>query len=143
MSSFSDATELDVSSPYLPGDDLADVFDGRDIFIVVLQRVVGMRIGGDDSLHSRRLDRLGVVIAQGQEQHLFAKSPDFVAAVFLGSAQDSEVFSDVVENPGGGASDRLHAVVVGSNAVDEIKGVGAVLSVENLDGAGLAGTLAP
>ena len=125
MSSFSTPVELDVACLHFPGDYLADVLDGWHIFIVVLQGVVGVRIGGDDSLDSRCLDRLGVVIAQGLEEHFFAEAANFVAAVFLRGAQDSEVLSDVGEDPGGGSPDRLHAVVVGSDAVDEIKSVGA------------------
>ena len=103
----------------------------------MFQRVVGVRVGGDDPLDSGGFDGIRVVVAQGHEKRLFAEAPDFMAAVFFRRAQDSEILSDMVENLRRCPPDRLHPVVVGGNAVDEIQGVGAVLLVEDLDVAGL------
>ena len=73
------------------------------------------------------------MVPQGHEQHLFAETPDFVAAIFFRRAQDSEILSGRVENPRRGAPDRLHAVVVGSDAVDEVQRVRIALGVRGLD----------
>ena len=78
---------------------LADVLHRRHIFIVVFQRVEGVRVGGDDALHARGLDGLHVVVAQGHEQRFFAEAPDFVSAVFFRRAENAEVRSNLVENP--------------------------------------------
>ena len=104
----------------------------------MFQRVVGVRVGGDDALHSGGFDGIRVVVAQGHEQRLFAEAPDFMAAVFFRRAQDSEILSDVIENLRRGPPNRLHPVIVGSDAVDEIQSVGAVAArPTSLDIAGL------
>src|SRR5579862_4096255 len=48
-------------------DDLADVLDGWNIFIVVSKRIEGMRIGCHDLLYSGSLDGIGVMVAQSCE----------------------------------------------------------------------------
>ena len=45
---------------------------------------------------ARGLDRVGVVVAQRHEQHLFAEAPNIVTAVFFRCAQDCEVFAGLV-----------------------------------------------
>ena len=59
------------------------------------------------------------------EERLFAEAPDIVAAVFFRCAEDSEILSDVVENPRGRPPNRLNAVVVGRDAVDKVQRVRA------------------
>src|SRR4030095_3885507 len=59
-----------------------------------------------------------------------------MAAVPLRAAQNSEVLPDICEDPGSRTRDRLHAVVVGSDAVDEVESVGGLIR-ECLDLAGL------
>ena len=134
--------ELDLAGLHLPGDHLADVLHRRHILVVVLQRVVGVRVGGDDPPDSGRPDGLRVVVPQGHEQRLFAEPPDFMAAISFRRAQNSEILSDVVEDPRGCPPDRLHPVVVGGDAVDEIQSLGASLLAEGLDVAGLLELLA-
>ncbi len=56
--------ELDLAGLYLPGDHLADVLHRRHVFVIVLQRVEGMRIGGNDPLHAGGFDGLHVVVPQ-------------------------------------------------------------------------------
>ena len=56
--------EMEIAGSHFPRDHLADVLDRRNVFIVVLQRVVGVRVGGDDSLNAGCPDGLCVVIAQ-------------------------------------------------------------------------------
>ena len=70
------------------------MLDRRHILVVVLQGVVGVRVGGDDPADAGGANGLGVVVAQGHEQHLFAEPPYIVSAVpFLG-AQDAEVLAE-------------------------------------------------
>ena len=59
-----------------------------------------------------------------------------MATVPLRASQNSEVLTNVREDPSRGARDRLHAIVVGGNAIDEIEGIGGVLG-ERLDRADL------
>ena len=80
--------------------------------------------GGFDGIH--------VVVPQGHEQRLFAEPPDFMAAIFFRGAQDSEILSEVVENLRRRSANRLHPVIVGSDAVDEIQSVRAILPVQDL-----------
>ena len=96
-----------------------------------------MRVGGDDALNSGCLNGLDVVVTQGHEEHFFAKAAHFVATVFFVGSKDSEILSDMIENPRRCASNRLHPVVVGGNAVDEIQGVRTIVPVQNLHATGL------
>ena len=66
-----------------PGDHLADVLDRRHIPVIVLERVVGVRVGRDDPARSGRPNGLRVVVPQRQEQRLLAEPPDIVAAIPL------------------------------------------------------------
>ena len=118
--------ELDLAGLHFAGDHLADVLHRRHIFVIVFQRVVGVGIGGDDALHSGGFDGIHVVVPQGHEKRLFAKAPDFMAAIFFRRAQNSEFLSNVIENLRRCPPNRLHPVVVGSDAVDKIQSVGAV-----------------
>ncbi len=79
----------------LARDELADVLHRRQIFVVVLQRVEGVRVGGHDALRARSFDGVGVVIAQRHEQRLFAEAAHVVTAVFFRCAQDREVFASL------------------------------------------------
>ena len=99
------------------------MLDRRHIVVVVLEGVVGVRVGGDDAAHAGGANGLRVMVAQGREQRLLAKPPDVVAAIpFLG-AEYAEVLPEPAENAGGRPPDRLEAVVVGGDAVDEVKRV--------------------
>ena len=124
MSVVFDRIEFEVAGLHFPRDHLADVLHRRHILVVVFQRVVGVRVGSDDALHAGCLDGLHIVVAQSHEKRLFAEPPDFMTAVLFRRAQDSEVLSDMVENPRGGPPNRLNPVVVGGDAVDEIQRVG-------------------
>src|SRR5271166_3093683 len=102
----------------------------------MLQSVVGVWVSSYDALDSGCLDGLNVVVAQSHEQRLFAEPSHFMTAVFLSSAQDSEVRSDVIENLRCRPPDGLHPVVVGGDAVDEVQRVGGIGAVQYLDVAG-------
>src|SRR5512135_3018069 len=95
-----------------------------------------MRIGSDDPPRSGFTDGLSIVVAQGAEQRLLAKTPNFMTTVFLGGAQNSKILSYMVQNFRRGLSNRLYAVVVGSNAVYKIQSARA-LAIQDLDPAGL------
>ncbi len=134
--------ELDLAGFYFSGNHLADVLHRRHILIVVFQRVVGVRVSSDDPPDSGRLDGLHVVVAQGHEKRLFAEPPNFMAAISFRRAQDSEILSDMIEDLGRRPPDRLHPVVVGSDAVDKIQSVRAIVMVKGFDSAGLLEFLA-
>ena len=76
-----DRIELDLAGLHFSGDHLADVLDRRHVPIVVLQRVVGMRVGSDDAPDSGRLDGIRVVVPQGHEQSFLAEPPNFMTAI--------------------------------------------------------------
>src|SRR5208337_1112731 len=103
--------EFQVAGLHFPGDHLADVFDWRHILIVVLQSIVGVRVRRNNTLHSGCLDGLHVVVTQGHEKRLLAEPPDIMTAVLFRRAQDSEVLSDIIENPRCCPPDRLNPVV--------------------------------
>jgi hypothetical protein len=126
---FCDRIEPDLARLHFACDYLADVLHRRQIFVIVFQRVVGVRVRRDDSPDSGRSNRLHVVIAQRHEKSFFAEAPDFMSAIPFRRAQNSEIFSHVVENLCRCPPNRLHAVIVGSDAVDEIQSVGAGLGV--------------
>ena len=63
----------------------------------------------------------------GHEERLFSEPADLVSAVSLSRAEDSEILVKVVEDSRRGACDRLHAVVIGRNAVHEVECAGAIL----------------
>ena len=96
--------------------------------VVVLQRVEGVRIGGDDAVRARGSDGLGVVSAQRLEQGLLAEAPNVVAAVALCGAENPEIHARAAEDAGCGAADRLHPIVIRSDAVDEIQCLAVLVS---------------
>ena len=128
--------KLDFAGLHFAREHLANVLDRRHIFVVMLQSVVGVRIGSNDPLYPGRLNGIHVVFPQGHEQRLLAEAADFMPAVFFRGAQDSEILADVIEDFGCGAPNGLDPVIVGSDAVDEIQSVGLVLPIQGLHLAG-------
>src|SRR5664279_2559551 len=60
-----------------------------------------------------------------------------MTAVFFGGAEDRKIGSNMIENLRCGASNRLHAVIVGSNTVDEIQSVRGLAAAQDRNVAGL------
>ena len=87
--------------------------------VLVLQRAVGVRIGGDDLVVLRLAEGVLVLLPQHLEQAFFADAPHVVARVLLGFVEDSEVQSRSLEHARRGTRHRLQPRIVGGVVADE------------------------
>ena len=105
----------------------------RNISIIIFERIEGMRISRDNSLHTRSENCFRIFIPQILKQHLFTESPDLVAAVFFVLPENTEILIGCLQDSGAGSADILHPVIIGGNAVDKIKRLGGFFFPEDPD----------